>query len=182
VRMTDYLFLGAIATAVTWIASTLAPWLPELQLGGETVVSSATWKVLVVTTFGLLLSLTPARKLPGSHDLAMAIVYVFVAVMGARASLGGLDQAPAFLVGAFIWIFIHGAFCLGGAWLLRVDLHSAMIASAANIGGAASAPVVAAAHRESLVPVSILMALLGYAIGNYAAILTGHLCRIAGGG
>jgi uncharacterized membrane protein len=59
---------------------------------------------------------------------------------------------------------------------------AAVIASAANIGGAASAPVVAAAHRESLVPVSILMALLGYAIGNYAAILTGHLCRIAGGG
>lgn len=180
-RMTDYLFLGAIAAAVTWIASALAPALPVLELGGETVVSTSTWKVLLVTSCGLLLSLTPVRKLPGAHDLAMAIVYVFVAVMGARASLDGLDQAPAFLVGAFIWIFIHGAFCVAGAKLLRVDLHSAAIASAANIGGAASAPVVAAAHRESLVPVSILMALLGYAVGNYAAILTGHLCRIAGG-
>ena len=74
------------------------------------------------------------------------------------------------------------SFQSAGAWLFKVDVHSAAIASAANIGGAASAPVVAAYHRESLVPVSILMALIGYAIGNYLAIATGHLARIAGGG
>ena len=62
-----------------------------------------------------------------------------------------------------------------------MDVHSAAIASAANVGGAASAPVVAAHHRESLVPVSILMALLGYAMGNYLAPLTGQLARIAAG-
>ena len=112
----------------------------------------------------------------------MAIVYVFVAGMGARASLAGLAQAPAFLLGAFIWIFIHGAFCLAGAYVLRVDVHTVAIASAANVGGAASAPVVAAAHREKLVPVSILMALIGYAIGNYAATLTAGMCHWVGGG
>ena len=110
----------------------------------------------------------------------MAIVYVFVAGIGARASLAGLGQAPAFLLGAFIWIFIHGAFCLAGARLFRVDVHSVAIASAANVGGAASAPIVAAAHRESLVPVSILMALIGYALGNYMALLTAQLCRLVG--
>jgi uncharacterized membrane protein len=107
----------------------------------------------------------------------MAIIYVFVAGMGARASLAGFDQAPLFVLGAYIWIFIHGAFCLFGAWLFRVDVHSAAIASAANIGGAASAPVVAAYHREALVPVAILMALIGYALGNYLAILTAQLCQ-----
>ena len=131
---------------------------------------------------GISLSFTRARALPGSHEVAMAIVYVFVAGMGARASLAGLDQAPAFLLGAFIWIFIHGAFCLAGAYLLRVDVHTVAIASAANVGGAASAPVVAAAHREKLVPVSILMALIGYAVGNYAATLTAGLCHWVGGG
>ena len=108
-------------------------------------------------------------------------VDVFVAGMGARATVAGFAQAPAFLLGAFIWIFIHGAFCLAGAKLFRVDVHSAAIASAANIGAAASAPIVAAFHRPSLVPVSILMALIGYALGNYLAPLAAHLARMAVG-
>ncbi|MBW3671981.1 MAG: DUF819 family protein, partial [Acidobacteria bacterium] len=77
---------------------------------------------------------------------------------------------------------IHGAFCLFGAWIFKVDVHSAAIASAANVGGAASAPVVAAYHRESLVPVSILMALIGYALGTYMALLTARLCLLVAGG
>ncbi len=86
-----------------------------------------------------------------------------------------------FVAGAFVWIFIHGLFCLAGAWIFRVDVHSVAIASAANIGAAASAPIVAAHHRPNLVPASILMALLGYAMGNYLAPLTGHLARLATG-
>jgi uncharacterized membrane protein len=168
----DYLYLACLATAATWCANALAERLPETK-----ILSHSTWEVLLVTTFGIALSLTPARRLPGSHHLAMATVYIFVAGMGARASLSGLDQAPAFLLGALLWILIHGLTCVLGAKLLRVDIHTLAIASAANVGGAASAPVVAAAHRESLVPVSILMALIGYALGNYAGILVGNLCH-----
>ncbi len=178
VQMVDYLYLGAIAAAVTWASHALAGFLPEL----DPVISTGTWNILLVTTFALVLSRTPVRRIPGSHDLAMALIYVFVAGMGARAALSGLGQAPAFLAGAFLWIAIHGLFCLAGAWLFRVDIHSVAIASAANVGGAASAPVVAAYHRESLVPASILMALIGYALGNYLAILTGQLCRLVGAG
>ncbi|MCP4203725.1 MAG: DUF819 family protein [bacterium] len=178
----DYLNLGAIALAVTWLAGAAAGRLPEIEAGGEVVISTATWVVLLVTTLGIALSFSPAKAIPGSHELAMAILYVFVARMGATASLAGFDQAGWFLLGSAIWISIHGLFCLAGAWLFKVDVHSAAIASAANVGGAASAPVVAAHHRESLVPAAILMALIGYAIGNYLAILTGHLCRIVGVG
>jgi len=170
----DYLYLLALASGVTWLAGWLGGRLPEL----DPVVSTSTWTILIVTTLGILLSLTPARKIPASHDLAMGLLYIFVARMGASASLAGLSQAPAFLLGTAIWISVHGVFCLAGAWLFRVDVHSAAIASAANIGGAASAPVVAAYHRESLVPASILMALLGYAMGNYLGWLTGQLCRL----
>ncbi len=172
----DLLYLGALAFAATWLAGWIAPQLPEI----EPVISTSTWSVLLVTTFGILLSFTAAKNLPSSHNVAMAIVYVFVARMGASASLAGLAQAPAFLLGAAIWIVIHGLFCLGGAWLFKVDVHSAAIASAANVGGAASAPVVAAYHRESLVPASILMALLGYAMGNYLAFLAAYLCQLVG--
>ncbi len=178
----DMLMLLALSLGATWVAIALAPRLPVVSAGGEVVISSSTWVVLLVTTIGILLSLTRAKNIPSSHNIAMALLYVFVARMGASASLEGFSQAPWFLVGAAIWITVHGVFCLAGAYLLKVDVHSAAIASAANVGGAASAPVVAAHHRETLVPASILMALLGYAMGNYLAILTGHLCRIVGGG
>ncbi|HEX2252368.1 MAG TPA: DUF819 family protein [Thermoanaerobaculia bacterium] len=177
-KLYEYLFLGFLGLAVTWGAGWLAPQLPE-----SVIVSTSTWLILLVTAGGIALSFTPARRLPGSHQLAMAILYVFVARMGATATLENLGQAPAFLLGAAIWIVIHGLFCLGGAWLLRVDVHSAAIASAANVGGAASAPVVAAHHRESLVPASILMALIGYAIGNPLGLLViAPLCRWVAGG
>ncbi len=179
VTMTDYLNLGAIAMGVTWLSYFLAPLLPVV----ENVLSTSTWVILLVTTLSLLLSVTPARHIPGSQNVAMAIIYVFVAGMGARASLEGLSQAPWFVVGAFVWIAIHGAFCLAGSYIFKVDVHSAAIASAANIGGAASAPVVAAYHRPTLVPVAILMALMGYAVGNYLAILTGIMAsKVAGVG
>jgi uncharacterized membrane protein len=178
VKMVHFLYLGVLALAVTWGAQALAPLLPE-----SAIVSTGTWLILLITAGGIALSFTPARRIPGSHDLAMAILYVFVARMGATASLEGLAQAPAFLLGAAIWIVVHGLFVLGAAWLLKVDVHSAAIASAANVGGAASAPVVAAYHRESLVPVSILMALIGYAIGNPLGLLVvAPLCRWVGGG
>ena len=150
---------------------------PSLQV----VLSESTWKILLLTTIALVLSATPVSRLPNSTAIATAMIYVFVAGMGARASIEGFGQAPAFLLGALIWILIHGAFCLAGAKLFRVDVHSVAIASAANIGAAASAPIVAAFHRPSLVPVSILMALIGYALGNYLAPLTGHLARMAVG-
>jgi len=170
----DYVYLLALASGVTWFAAWAGGRLPEI----EPVITTSTWTILIVTTLGILLSFTPAKRIPASHELAMGLLYVFVARMGAMASLSGLAQAPAFLLGTAIWISVHGIFCLAGAWLFRVDVHSAAIASAANIGGAASAPVVAAFHRESLVPASILMALLGYAMGNYLGWLTGQLCRL----
>ncbi len=171
----DYLYLLFVAFAVTWIANNVAAQLPELP----PYISSSTWRILMVTTIGIGLSFTPLKRVPGAHELAMALIYLFVARMGAAAELAGVaSQAVPFLIGALIWIFIHGAFCLLGAKLLRVDVHTVAIASAANIGGAASAPVVAAYHKESLVPASILMALIGYAVGNYAAYLTAVLCRL----
>lgn len=183
--MPEYLFLFAIVFGVTWIGRSLAPgiagWIGASSPALEPVFSETTVRILLVTTVSLLLSATPVARLPNSTAIGTALVYVFVAGMGARASVAGLAEAPMFVLGAFIWIFIHGAFCLAGAWLFRVDVHSVAIASAANIGAAASAPIVAAHHRPNLVPVSILMALLGYALGNYLAPLAGHLARLAAG-
>lgn len=183
--MREYLYMAAVAIGVTWVASGLASmgfeWMAAARPGLEDVLSESTWRILLITTIALCLSVTPVSRLPNATALGTALIYVFVAGMGARATVEGFGQAPAFLLGAFIWIFIHGAFCLLGARLFRVDVHSAAIASAANIGAAASAPIVAAFHRPSLVPVSILMALIGYGLGNYLAPLAAHLARISVG-
>ena len=183
--MPQYLFLVAIVIGVTWTSTSLAPGIAEgiasLSPGLGTVFGVTTTRILLVTTIALVLSMTAVSRLPNSTAMGTALIYIFVAGMGARASVAGLAEAPMFVAGAFVWIFIHGLFCLAGAWLFRVDIHSVAIASAANIGAAASAPIVAAHHRPNLVPASILMALLGYAMGNYLAPLTGHLARIAAG-
>jgi len=183
--MPQYLYLAAIVFGVTAFGHAVAPGIaasfagisPDLaDIFGETTI-----RILLVTTIALALSTTPVSQLPNSTALGTALIYLFVAGMGARASLAGLADVPAFILGAFIWIFIHGLFMLAGAWLFRVDVHSVAIASAANIGAAASAPIVAAHHRPNLVPASILLALLGYAMGNYLAPLTGQLARLATG-
>ena len=175
VAMRHFLYLFAIGFACIWIANTVSQKLPELP----PVLTASTWKILLITTMGLLLSWTPARKIPASHELAMALVYVFVANMGAKADLSQLDRSAGwFILACYVWIAIHGAFCLLGAYIFKVDIHSTAIASAANIGGAASAPIIAAHHNEKLVPVSILMALIGYAVGNYGAFFAAWLCSL----
>ncbi len=174
-EMQHLLYLIALGLAVTWFSSIIAAEIPPIK----PVLTESTYQILLVTTMGLILSFSPASRIPGSHQLAMAMVYLFVARMGAKAVVTGLAvQAIPFVAGAFIWIFIHGLFIVVAARLFKIDIHTTAIASAANIGGAASAPLVAAFHDQRLVPVSILMALIGYAVGNYAAFLAAWLCSL----
>ena len=183
IEMRHILYLVFLGFSVTAISIWLGNMIPPIHTAaGQTIVSAGTWKILIVTTLGIVLSFSKANSIPGSHVISMACVYLFVARMGAQADLSGIGvEVLWFLLGAFLWIGLHGAIILLGARLFRVDVHTAAIASAANIGGAASAPIVAAYHKPALVPVSILMALIGYAIGNQAAFVAALLCRWVGG-
>lgn len=181
--MIGFLYLALLAIGFTAIAMNLSEILPPVVIAGATAISAGTWLILLVTTFALLASVTPARRLPAAQPIAMAIIYVFVARVGATMDLSVVDwdKMAGFIAMAYVWITIHAMFILAGAWLFRVDIHTVAIASAANIGGAASAPIVAAHHRKTLVPASILMALIGYALGNYLAILTGRIGQFLAG-
>lgn len=187
----DYVFLLCVALmatwyadlAATWVDQHLATWLKPTTAQGVAeatpYLTAATWRILFITTIGIVLSLTPLSRIPGSQDLGMGMLYLFVARMGATAELSQVaDQAVPFLIGGFVMILIHGAFCVLGARIFRTDLHTAAIASSANIGGVASASIVASYHRRSLVPAGILMALVGYAIGNYCGYITALICRM----
>jgi uncharacterized membrane protein len=176
--MMDLLLIVAVALANVALWAWVAAQLPELS----PYVTGSTWLVLLVTTGALLLSFTPIRRSQQAPAAGSAILYVFVANMGASASLAGFASAPGFLFGASVWLVIAMVLVTIAARLMRTDLRIAVLAITANIGGVASNPVVAAAHDRRLVPVALMMAMLCYVYANYAAIVTGHLVRIVAGG
>ncbi|HEX6375225.1 MAG TPA: DUF819 family protein [Allosphingosinicella sp.] len=176
--MADLLTVVAVALANVAVCSWVAARLPELP----PFISGSTWLVLLVTTGAILLSFTPIRRSQQAPPLGSAILYVFVANMGASASLAGFAGAPAFLFGTAIWLALAMLLAVIAAKLMRTDLRIAVLALTANIGGVASNPVVAAAYDRRLVPVALMMAMICYVYANYAAIVTGHLVRIVAGG
>jgi uncharacterized membrane protein len=176
--MADLLLVVAVALANVTLCNWIAARLPELP----PFISGSTWLVLLVTTGALLLSFTPIRRSHMAPPLGSAILYVFVANMGASASLAGFAGAPAFLFGTAIWLVLAMLLAAIAAKLMRTDLRIAILALTANIGGVASNPVVAAAYDRRLVPVALMMAMICYTYANYAAIVTGHLVRIVAGG
>ncbi len=170
----DVLYLLAVGFVASWICNSAAAWVKEHWRPDQ----APTVRILLVTTIGIALSATPFRRIPGSREIAMALVMFYMAHMGATADLSGVAwQAIPFLIGCVVWILIHGCFCLLGARLVHADIHTAAIASGANIGGVATASQVAVHHKESLLPAAILMALLGYALGNYAGWAAAMICK-----
>jgi uncharacterized membrane protein len=107
----------------------------------------------------------------------MALVYTYLCMIGAEADIRQAASAPYFLIAGLFCIGFHALFVVIAAKIFRTDVHMTAIASVACIGGAASAPVVAAYHRKELVPVSIVLALAGYALGNYLGLAAAYGCR-----
>ncbi|HBO42368.1 MAG TPA: hypothetical protein DD670_00190 [Planctomycetaceae bacterium] len=171
-----WLFIGL---AGTWFATSAATWMPVGTGPWSDVLTTNTWTIFFITLLGIALSFTPVRRVPGTHEVATAFVFLFMANVGATADLKGLaGEAPWFIAAAFFWIIFHGLFCILGARVLHVDLQTTAIASAANIGGVATASIVAEHHNDRLVPAAVLMAMLGYAIGNFGAYAAGWLCKL----
>jgi len=181
-RKTHEVHFRDILTLVGWafVAILVADWLAGLVPPLPPVLTQKTWSLLLVTTFGILLSATKLRDVPGTEPLAMAFVYIYMTMIGASADLRQLGGGQFFLIAGFVTIVIHLLFVLGGAKLLKLDVSMAAVASVAAVGGAASAPVAAGYHREELVPISIMLALIGYALGNYLGVATAYLCNLLG--
>ena len=181
-RKTHEVHFRDLLTLLGWsfLAILVANWLSTLVPPLPPVLTQKTWALLLVTTFGILLSATRLRKVPGTEPLAMAFVYIYMTMIGASADLRALGGAQWFIVAGFVTIGIHLLFVLAGAKLMRLDVGMAVTASVASVGGAASAPVAAGYHREELVPISIMLALIGYALGNYLGVGTAYLCNLLG--
>jgi len=155
------------------------PWLEQAFPLMAGVFSSYTWMVLVLTTAGAILSLTPVRRIErlGASRLGYSALYVFLASLGAKADLSGLAAAPALLLTGVIWMLIHVLFISTAARWLRAPVLLAAAGSQANIGGVATAPVVAAAYHPMMAPLGLLLGIAGYLIGNYGALLCAAFLR-----
>jgi uncharacterized membrane protein len=157
---------------------------PEWRLQDYSLTAGFFWVVLLATTFGLLLSFTRARHLEGAgaSRLGSAMLYFLVATIGMQMDLRALLDRPWLFLLGVIWILTHGGLLLIVAKLLRAPLFFLAVGSQANIGGAASAPVVASAFHPALAPVGVLLAVLGYALGTYGGYVVGVTLRLLAGG
>lgn len=169
------LWLG-IALLVTLGARAIASALPPLAALTPTSIT-----VLVATLAGLVVARTPLARMPGSAPIASALLAIVVAVMGSQSDLSGLASAPMFILAGLVALAIHAALLAGAAKLFRFELALCGIASLAQIGGVASAPILAATYRPALVPVAVLLALLGYILGTGVGLFMAPLLASIGG-
>jgi uncharacterized membrane protein len=189
-KLPDLVFIAAIGFGFTALSHALAgplvayfkglgAWAERISLTSEFF-----WIVVLATTFGLLLSLTPARRLEGAgaSKVGSLMLYVLVASIGMSMDLSTIVKQPyLFGVGA-TWILIHATLMLTVMHLIRAPIFYMAIGSQANIGGAASAPVLASAFHPTLAPVGVLLAVLGYALGTYGAWICAQMMRMVAPG
>jgi uncharacterized membrane protein len=173
--LADLLSILAVAFAATWLSTALAGLLPDIG----TVINGFTWIVVLVTTFGLAASFTPLRRLEGAgaSRIGSVFLYLLVTTIGAKAEFARVKDAPWLVAVGFVWIAIHAASMLLVRRLLRAPIFFLAVGSQANIGGAASAPVVASAFHPALAPVGVLLAVFGYVLGTYGGILCGAILQ-----
>jgi uncharacterized membrane protein len=157
-------------------------WLDKYNL--TAINSSFFWIVVLATLIGIFLSFTRARNLEGigASKWATIFLYILVATIGMQMNLGQVFQNLGLIFIGLIWMLIHALCMIVVARLIKAPFFYVAVGSMANIGGAASAPVVASAFAPGLAPVGVLLAVLGYAIGTYGGLICAYLMQIVAGG
>ena len=135
------------------------------------------WLVLYATSIGLMLSFTRFRAVEGygASKWGSVFIYILVATIGMKMNIGEVFSNPGLFLLGLIWMLTHVIILLTVAFLIKAPFFFVAVGSQANIGGAASAPVVASAFSPSLAPVGVILAVLGYAVGTYGAIICAQI-------
>lgn len=181
------LAMGFGATAIGHLmADAIAPFIEENypQLVKFSLTSNFFWIIVVATTLGVILSFTRARKYEGAgaSKLGSAMLYMLVATIGMKMNVMAIFDNPGLFMVGLIWMVVHVGMLLLVGRIIKAPFFFVAVGSQANVGGAASAPVVASAFHPSLAPVGVLLAVVGYAVGTYAAYFCGLLMQVASGG
>ena len=137
--------------------------------------------ITIATIVGISLSFTPLKSYDGAGagKIGSIFIYILVASIGMKMDLGSVMDNPGLIFVGIIWMLIHFIIIFGVAKLIKAPYFFIAVGSQANVGGAASAPVVATAFHPSLASVGVLLAIFGYIIGTYGALLCALLMEIA---
>lgn len=193
--LTDYIMMLSIAFVSVgishWMAGGISKFLStnfEIFNDKSSALSSFTstffWMVTIATAIGIVLSYTKFRKYEGAgaSKIGSVFIYILVATIGMKMDLSTIFDKPGLIGIGLIWMVIHAILLLVTARLIKAPYFFLAVGSQANVGGAASAPVVAAAFHPSLTTVGVLLAVFGYVVGTYGAILCTILMQIVAEG
>jgi len=176
IDFTSLFFLLGSALFVSALAQYGASFLPTTSF-----LTTTTWVVIIATLAGTLFAMTPIAKISGGSELANIMLYLIVALIASRANFTELTEAPLYILAGFVIIAIHVSIMIVFAKLFKLDLFSLGVASLANIGGVASAPILASAYSKALIPIGVLMAMMGYIVGTFGGLMVGKVLEMIGG-
>jgi len=187
-QLADIMVVVGVGFGVTGFAHLVSdivtPWMIENVPGGArySLHSGFFWLIIVASLTGLGLSFTKARKLEavGASKIGSALLYILIASIGMQMNVLAIAEVPLYFVIGVTWMIIHASLMLGVAKLINAPVFYMAVGSQANVGGAASAPIIAAAFHPALAPVGVLLAVLGYTIGTYMAWFCGQILQIIG--
>jgi len=192
--LTDLMILGAIAFGTVSFAHFGSGYLssffeefvnglaPGLTRNMFTFLSSSFfWMISLTTIIGVLLSYTKIRKYEGAgaSKIGSVFIYVLVASIGMKMDLTLIFENQLLIVIGLVWMLIHALLLIAVAKIIKAPYFFLAIGSQANVGGAASAPIVASAFHPSLATVGVLLAVFGYAIGTLGAVACTVLLQLA---
>jgi uncharacterized membrane protein len=175
----DLMLIVAIGFGGMWLATLAGRVLGE----GSRVFDATVWKFIIVTAIAVAASFTPARNLEGAgaSRIGTLMLYLLIASIGAHADFTAMKDAPVLVAVGAVWMLCHASIMILVAWLIRAPVFFMAVGSQANIGGAASAPIVASAFHPSLAPVGVLLAILGYVLGTYGGLVVMGLLKLVQG-
>ena len=175
----DWIFLFGLSLAVSaltqWLGGVINDGLKAIGLG---MFGAGTVTTVLVTILGLIGAMTPLGKMAGVEEMSSVYLYAVVSLLASRASLIDLIAAPMWVVYGFVILAVHVVLMFVLSKIFKWDLCMVSTASLANIGGSASAPIVATAYDASFAGIGVLMGVLGAAIGNFCGLGMGALLQI----
>jgi uncharacterized membrane protein len=165
-----------IAFAASGAAYLMARQLPQIK----GMVTTYTWTIMMVSCLGIMLSFSPVRNLErsGATRTGYDLLYFVLTAIGAKASVASIGSALVLISAGLLIVAVHAAILLIAARLMRAPMFLVAAASQANIGGVASAPVVAEVYHPGLASVGLLLGILGNIVGTWLGILCGQICRL----
>ena len=190
--LTDYMVILGIAFTVVGVSHFGATGISNFLKSNVEAVKDTTsamssfgsqffWMITIATILGITLSFTRFKQYEGAgaSKLCSVFIWILVASIGMKMDLTKIADNPGLIVVGLIWMAIHVALMILVAKIIRAPYFFLAVGSKANIGGAASAPVVAAAFHPSLATVGVLLAVFGYVVGTYGAMFCAELMKIA---